>query len=486
MIDFLLQQKKTFFLVLFLAFLVRLYGFNNPIGDWHSWRQADTSSVSRNFIKFGFDLLHPRFDDLSNVASGKDNPMGYRFVEFPVYNLSQAGFYKVFDFFTIEQWGRLLTICSSLLGVSFLYFIVKKNLGVKAGLFVAFFYAFLPFDIYYGRTILPDQSMITMVLGVIFFFDLWTERNPQLVLNRYYFFSLLFMILALLLKPYAIFFAVPLFVMVWQRFGLSAFKKWQLWFFLIVSLLPLALWRLWMIRYPEGIPQNAWLFNGNGIRFRPAFFRWILYERLTKLILGYFGAVLLLLGVFKALKMRQAFFYFSFLVSSVLYVCVLATGNVQHDYYQILIMPSIALFVGLGAYALSQDKTKLLTLRLGPVILVICTVLSLFFSWQSVKDYFLIEHPDIVSAGAVVDKLTPNTAKVIAINEGFEGDTSFLYQTKRQGWASFEKPLDQMIHLGADYLVLASPTLKDYEFGKKYKIVAATSSYILFDLHKNP
>src|SRR2546430_13899902 len=101
-------------LVLLGAFIVRLHGFNNPVADWHSWRQADTSAVSRNFIKYGFDLLHPRYDDLSNVASGKDNPQGYRFVEFPIYNFAQAGFFKLFGIFTLEEWGRLVSIFSSL------------------------------------------------------------------------------------------------------------------------------------------------------------------------------------------------------------------------------------------------------------------------------------------------------------------------------------------------------------------------------------
>src|SRR3989344_2778865 len=89
-------------LVLILAgFLVRLYRFDGSVLDWHSWRQADTSAVSRNFIKYGFDVLHPKFDDISNVPSGIDNPQGYRFVEFPIYNLAQAGLYKFFGIFTI-------------------------------------------------------------------------------------------------------------------------------------------------------------------------------------------------------------------------------------------------------------------------------------------------------------------------------------------------------------------------------------------------
>ena len=86
---------RLLFVILVLGFLVRLYRFDSPIADWHSWRQADTSAVSRNFATYGFDILHPRFDDLSNVPSGLENPRGYRFVEFPIYNIAQAGLFRI-------------------------------------------------------------------------------------------------------------------------------------------------------------------------------------------------------------------------------------------------------------------------------------------------------------------------------------------------------------------------------------------------------
>lgn len=76
------------FLILILAFGLRLYKINNPVADWHSFRQADTASVTRNFVNEGINLMMPRYDDLSNIQSGKDNPQGWRMVEFPVYNLA--------------------------------------------------------------------------------------------------------------------------------------------------------------------------------------------------------------------------------------------------------------------------------------------------------------------------------------------------------------------------------------------------------------
>src|SRR5258706_12876959 len=120
-------QLVLLVIIFLLGFAVRLYKFNNPIADWHSWRQADTSAVSRNFIQGGFNLLYPKFDDLSNVPSGiYDNPQGLRFVEFPIYNVFQAGGYKLFHFFSLEEWGRLVTIFSSLLSAVFIFLLTRQ------------------------------------------------------------------------------------------------------------------------------------------------------------------------------------------------------------------------------------------------------------------------------------------------------------------------------------------------------------------------
>ena len=470
-------------LILVLGFLVRLYRFDGPIADWHSWRQADASAVSRNFVKYGFDVLHPRFDDLSNVASGFDNPNGYRFVEFPLYNLLQGGFYLVFGFLTLEQWGRLITISFSLLSSFFIYLIVKKHLNWTGGLLAAFFYTFLPFSIYFGRTILADTSMVMAVLGGTYFFDKWLEefKTQNLKLKILYFLlSLLFILSSFLLKPYALFFTLPIIYLVFEKFGFGFIKRWQLWIFAIVTLAPLVFWRTWMQQFPEGIPVSDWLFNGGNIRFKGSFFYWIFADRIGRLILGYWGIFIFSLGIIRKLDKKNMFFFFSFIVSSLLYLFVIARGNVQHDYYQILIIPTIAIFLGLGGEFLLNSGKENLSRVASIIMLIILSLFSIFFGWYFVRDYFNINDRSIIIAGKAVDKLTPKNAKIIA---PYDGNTAFLYQTNRQGWTSFEKPLPEMVKMGANYLVLLNPTEKDFSgIGKTYKVMSSTKDYIIFDL----
>lgn len=490
--------RKRSYLVLFVIVLVgillRLYGFANPIADWHSWRQADTSSVSRIYVQKGIDLLHPRFHDLSNVPSGKDNPEGYRFVEFPLYNLFQAGFFKTIGFFTLEEWGRLVTIIASAFSIVFLYGIVSRHADKSVALGSAFFFAVLPYNIYYGRVVLPDPLMVTATLAGIYFFDLLIGSNsivsgdkksnhPKTVL--YFFSALLFIASALLLKPFAIFFFLPLVVLTYQKYRMAFVKQWKLYVLAIFAVAPLLLWRWWMLQYPEGIPVNDWLFNGGNIRFKGAFFYWVFADHIGKQILGYVGYGLFLLGVLAATSVlfvkqkKESIFFLSFVFATLLYLFVVARGNVQHDYYQIPIVPTISIFLGFGATFLLRPLPQLSRIA-SYTVLLFFVLFSLFFSWYHIRDLFNINNPNIVIAGAMVDKLTPDDAKVITF---YDGDTSFLYQTKRSGWASMQQSLPEMMTLGAEYVAIVNPTENDLEgLGTEYPVIASDPKYLILKL----
>ena len=499
---FINKSKTLLILILLIGFIVRFYGFDNPIADWHSWRQSETASVSRNFVQHGFDILHPRMDNISNVQSGYDNPEGYFMVEFPIYNTLQAGLYSLFGFFTIEQWGRLVSMTASVFAGLFLYLIVSRRSTPLIGIFATFFYMFIPFNIYYGRTILPDTSMTMAFLGAIYFFDRFvsipskktvvkaTKKEKHLHTYQFgsaqkdqtifYLLSLFFTMLALLLKPQSVFFLIPMLYLVFATYGWRAFFQWHLYLFAIVSLAPVLAWRHWISQYPEGIPANQWLFNGNGIRFRPAWFRWIFFERLTVLISGYAGVILLAVGFFKIRNFKNWLYFASFFVSTLLFVSIVATGNVQHDYYQIPAMPSVAILMALGSYILWNWKIK--QYEVGKILLMIVVVVSFYNSWNIVKEYFNINNRSIIAAGEAVQRITTEDSLIVA---NYNGDSSLLYQLDRKGWASFQDPMDVLIKKGADYLVLINPSEGEVaQWEEQYTRIESTDQYAIFLLHQ--
>jgi hypothetical protein len=487
------MKKLNFFLLLVIligAFAVRLYHFNWPVADWHSWRQVDTSAVSRNFIKNGFDLLHPKFEDLSfaaasfdfNTKAALENPKGYRFVEFPIYNTAQAGLFKLFGIFTLEQWGRLVAIFSCLLSIVFIYLLVRKYVNSRAGLFSAFFFAFIPYNIYFGRTILPDQSMAAAVLVGTYFFSNWIERSKFSIFNSQFLMAIIFIAAALLLKPYALFFTLPLIYLAWHKFGFKIFMKWQLWLFLVLATAPLGLWQVWMHQkeFLPGIARNDWLFNGNHIRFKGAFFQWLFADRISRLILGFWGLPFLVLGMFRRISKKENWFFFYFIFSSLIFMTVIATGNIQHDYYQILIMPTLAVFFGKGIDFIFE-KTEIFNRYASFLIMIIGIIFMLAFGWYGVRDYYSIQHPNIILAGQAVDRLVPKDVKVIA---PYGGDTTFLYYTNRQGWPVFDRSFKKFKEAGASYIAFADPTPEELNLQTLFKPVEITKNYAIFDMTK--
>jgi len=253
-------------------------------------------------------------------------------------------------------------------------------------------------------------------------------------------------------------------------------KAKEFYFWLSIVLLPFIFWRIWMLKFPEGIPFWKWTFNGDGIRFRPSFWRWIFGERLTSMILGYWGLIPFVFGII-SVKKKQLFSQM-FLLGALIYVCIFATANVRHDYYQTIIVPTIVITtaVGLVEFWNLKNYSKLLT----RVLVIFTLIIMIMTSFVQIKEFYKINRPEIVEAGQRADKLLPKDALVIA---PYNGDTAFLYQTKRRGWPVVDRPIDDLIEKGAMYFV--SVDLNHYqtlEFAKRFKIIESATSYIIIDL----
>lgn len=480
-----MKYKILLVLILVLGFILRLYRFDNPIGDWHAFRQADTSAVSKVFVEKGINPLYPAYFDVSNIQSGLDNPSGYRMVEFPIYNTLQAGGYSIFGLITLEEWGRVITIISSLLSILFIFLLVKKYADPITGLFASFFYAVLPFSVFYGRVILPDPTTSMTILGGIYFFDRAISGK-----NIHYIFlltSLLFTVFAFLLKPFALFFMLPMLYIAMSVYGISFLKKWFLWGFLLLSVLPLILWRLWIAQFPEGIPASNWLFNEGNIRFTGAQFYWIFGDRIGKLILGYIGYIFLLLGFLKRSSEKNLGFFLCFAFSSIIYLMVIARGNVQHDYYQILILPTVCIFLGRGASYLLSFGTSSVKSSFYNTSAVICLMGfavfgMLFLSWYHMRDFFNVNNEGLVIAGKIANEKLPKTAKVIAANNG---DTSFLYYIGRKGWPAYQKSPEELSLMGATHIVIPNPTEEDKKgLGGTYPHFFSSPEVLILELSK--
>lgn len=464
------QEYFWLFLIIILAFWVRIYRIDAPIADWHSWRQADTAAVTRNFIKEGFNPFLPKYDDMSGVSENPlINPLRFRFVEFPFYNIFVYPFYLLFGI--SDTYHRLVSVIFSVGSIVFLYFIVKKYENKLTAILTAILFAFLPFNVFFSRTTLPEPAFVFFALGMIYFMDKWIWESRGI----WGLWGILFTSTAFLIKPWAIFFYLPLLYPLYlKRNKFFTFKFLALTFF---ALLPFLFWRLWILQQPEGIPASSWLLNSDGIRFRPAFWWWIISERLGREILGVTGLAIFVIGF---IIRPKNFLFHIWALAAFGFIAVFATGNVRHNYYQILFVPVAAIFLAKGFLALIAGNKSFMPRIWTILIALLFLPLTFYFTFKQVSGFYQINNPSIVEAGKTADKILPKDAIVLA---PYNGDSAFLYQINRAGFPFVPLPISDMIaDYGVTHYISTSFDDQTRYVMERFKIVEENPRFVIVDL----
>lgn len=471
------KYKVCSFIIVVLAILVRIYKIDGPIADWHSFRQADTASVARIYMTQGIDILRPRYHDLSNIQSGNDNPNGWRMVEFPFYQVISVILQRIIPSLSIEISLRIVTIASSIGVLLLIMYLSKLYFDEFTALLVGIVFSCLPYCIYYSRAVLPEMTAVFFVLLSIAIY-----ARSKKIISLSFVLACFFASLALLIKPTSAFLLASIpFVEIGKK---SKFINFLINNFIFFSfcIMPLLFWRKWISYFPEGIPVFLWLFNEGNIRFKGAWFHWLFARRLAELILGYWGTVPFYIGLL-ALSMHKKYLWlFGNVLGVLIYFVVIARGNVQHDYYQIISLPMVSILTGVGFSRILQSdffgNKWVRSILSAAVFVAMCA-----FGWFTIRTYYWINNSSIIIAGNAADSLLPVNAKVIA---PYNGDTTFLYQTKRVGWPiGFD--IDKKIKMGATHYVTISSSdndLETKELANTYTVLVRNDTYAIIDLTK--
>lgn len=452
-VRFLKRDFLILALLILLGFGARLYKITTPLADLHSWRQADTAAVGRNFAREGFDLLHPRYDDLSTIATGRENPEGYRMVEFPLYNALFAFFYKLFPQLPIEVWGRLTSTFFSLSIIAFIYYFTYKEANRFSAAAAALLYAIFPFFVFFSRVILPETTALAFAMAALFFLYLFSNETRKRMRVIHYILSAVLFAVGVLVKPTVIFYLIAALFLFYRRYDWQLLQKLPVYLYLAIAVAPFLLWRYHISFYPEGIPSSVWLFTdvltfegARNIFFRPAFFRWIFFERINNYMLGGFLTGFFLLGIF--VRSRKYFLH-ALLISAFSFLFIFQGGNVQHEYYQTILLPAIAIFTGLGiSFRLSRRK-HIITPVVAYPLAVIIIILSFYFSFYKVRDYY--NYPEeLKRIGDIVQSLTNEDDKIVTDRSG---DTTLLYLSDRKGSPGLYQDLEEFKKDGYAYFV---------------------------------
>src|SRR3990167_4814947 len=474
-------------IILVIAGGLRVYKINNPIADWHSWRQADTAAVGRNFVEGSFDLLRPRYDDFSNVQTGQYNPEGYRMVEFPLYNATFAALYKAFPAMSLEVYGRLVSVIFSLIIISVIYILLLYETSRTAALYGAMTYAILPFYIYFSRVVLPETTAIGFIFLAIATLYFWSRSLKRITQSLLYVMAVLFAALALLVKPTTGFYLLVLGIIFLKKYRTRIFVKPWGYILLALAIIPFFAWRLWIQEFPAGVPSYEWLITSvntasgpQNIFMKPAFFRWIFYERILILISGGWAGLFLLLGVIRNTK-KSGLILTSFGISALLYLFTFQGGNVQHDYYQTIILPALAIFTGLGIHSLYEAKAVFLHHIPLTVMIAVIFGFSWIISYSTVKGYYGYSE-QLINTARVIDTITPKDALIVTDSTG---DTTLLYNAHRRGMPAVSESLPNLKQRGIDYFVTGNGVIGEKvqeEYKGLFKLIFKNNDVYIFKL----
>src|SRR5262245_5104780 len=115
------KSSTAVFIIVLWSLAVHLPGITSPLLDYQAYRQCQTASMARNYVRHGMHFLNPEIDTMGPPARAG--------TEFPVYSYLLALLFQMFGTYTIL--GRLLSCVFGACGAVFLYFFVTPRLGPR-------------------------------------------------------------------------------------------------------------------------------------------------------------------------------------------------------------------------------------------------------------------------------------------------------------------------------------------------------------------
>ncbi|HEV3156612.1 MAG TPA: glycosyltransferase family 39 protein [Candidatus Baltobacteraceae bacterium] len=443
-----------------LGLILRLKGIHDPLLDHPGWRQGDTAAIARNFATLDLNPLHPQTD-----YDGA--PPNYVELELQIVPFLAALLYKLFG--VHEIFGRLISLIFSLGTIGlvgyFARFLFQSSI---AGLAAALAFAIMPGSIYYGRSFMPDTTMVFFLTAALYSCVRWMRAEPQTELRALSAAAAL-SATAILAKPVAIIALVPVAAMMIARFGIKdTLRRPQAWIFLIASIAPYELYDAYLRSIAEWhwtsgitsrhvLPSLAATFTSTQalVAKWQAFLASLGMLRVTMLGEGAFW--LSILSIFIPMPANARLLLFGWLGAGIAYVFVVMTVE-PVDYYAYLFLPLAALWIG-GAVAILSPRLPAVTwLRSTVSLAALIAALAILQSNRAAVASYYFWNPGTWSAARALDKtLAPKTLIVMG-----HLDPSVLYYINRKGWEEdprLWRSVDEesAIHKGARYYVAIEP-----------------------------
>jgi 4-amino-4-deoxy-L-arabinose transferase-like glycosyltransferase len=441
----LIMRHKNIFvplLIFVFAIVIRLYRIDTPPVDAHAWRQAATSGVALNYVIEDGNIFHPR----QNEFLPANNFERYFFLEFPFYEYTTSLGYRVFG---IHYWvPRIISVLASAFTATFIYLLSKLLFSsMEAGITSGVLFSIFPVSYFFGRATITDMT------GLIFFtvFLYLLIMNIQKNYERYYIFGSICLSIAALIKPYYFIYSpLILFSLLYHKkyFTIKIPELYQLTILIgLIIFNPFLLWvAYYRINYPIAIPNDHMygLLGFSNVNFID-FIKTMLTDRFSYTLFTTVGFILSVLGMYLIFIKPIGLFINNiyrklillWLLLLISYLFIIASGNIEHQYYQLPFVPIACVFATRFIIYLKQVisdsiKTKR-TWKLITTLSVVIICISIFCiqSIQINKRWFNVEIPYYLEI-PIAQQLIPQNSRILVT--GYFRNPTFLDLSARHGW----------------------------------------------------
>ncbi len=421
-------------------FLLHLVGITQPpIEPSHSWRQAYTAMVAKNFHENGPNILYPQVDYM-----GPD-----RNVTASEFHFMTSLIWSVSNIFGYDHWyGRLINLVFSTLGIWFFFLIIREWIGRREAFFSTVVLMVSTWFMF-SRKIMPDTFSVSLIIIGIYFALDYFRSGSWLSLFIY----LLAGALGVLNKiPSAVLFPVLFLPLVAGRFPLLRKV-----FFSIISLIIIAVAGVW---YFHWVPHLIAEYN-NPLYFPRSFAEGITEianhsgESLDKFLFAalrsYAGFAIFLFGLILAVKEKNRILVFIFLSTLLLFLVFAVKAGIifsTHDYYIIPFVPVMALMAG---YGLSRIRRPVLTYVLLGIVVLEGMLNQYHDFFPGDANRYLLNLEEIAEEHSYSDDL-------FIVNGGL--DPRLMYFLDREGWSVESREacdpvvVDSLSARGASFLLI--------------------------------
>jgi len=486
-----LRRHAPLALVGLVALAVRLPGLDRPLVGNFATKNVVYAMIARNWVLGRADFWHPTLDVL------RDGQRSWHLVEVPLSAyLTGALWHGVGG--SLDVWGRVTAVIWSLVSVVLIHRLALGWFGRRAALAAAATMAISPVSVIYGQSFMLEPSVVALSLAAILCVERWRRGNLWFGLLATFTLACL-----LLSKLYMLALFLPLAAIVLRPSSDHRDRRPWMWlarfaFMFAVAALPAFAW--WVMVGTDtqpGTPDAGRVFYSirdsvrdhgwpHPLLVSSNFYAGILRD-LGTVVLTPVGLVLAAAGLTQRRWRRIA----PWLISCVVMLVLLPRKFHEMNYYYLVVLPALALLIGLGWRQLGRHIRIRRAWQLGfaAVTLGIC----LRFAW---KPAFQTPFEDrgVVPAAATLIENGFGDRPVVTMH----GTTiDLVYYCGTTGWAlSPEAPelaasLEQCQRQGARHLVVANvrramDAPRTREVLRQWPIVAAGDDFQIYDLSAGP